>query len=99
MLRRLVILLLVGCSSGLPASNQDLAPVADLSVPRDAAPMGCTKASDCRLFSSYCGGCSCLSLPAGDPDPACSGMMVSCLTDPCTGMTGACSPAGKCVAQ
>lgn len=49
-----------------------------------AATTGCTEDSDCRAFSDYCGGCFCRALGTTDPDPVCSGMMVTCFVDPCT---------------
>ena len=58
----------------------------------------CTTAADCHLVSNYCGGCNCLSLTAGEKEPACTGTMVQCLIDPCSTKSAACV-GGHCVAQ
>jgi hypothetical protein len=61
---------------------------------------GCSDASDCRLFSSYCStaACVCIPLLKGEPSPKCEGGMVSCFVDPCSMKTAACE-GGKCVAK
>ena len=68
----------------------------------DAAPSEagstCASASDCRLFSDMCGGCTCVALAARAPDPVCPGPSVSCFRDPCSGQSAACVN-GQCAAQ
>jgi hypothetical protein len=92
MLRRLVLLLLLGCSQPPASVTNDLAPSRDLSS------RGCQKDADCRLYSSTCDGCFCLQLLLSDPDPVCSGMMVSCFADPCAGRVVRCN-GSVCVAK
>ncbi len=58
--------------------------------------IGCD--AGCRLFSSSCNGCVCLSLPMAKRNPSCDGGMVACLVDPCEGKTAACTSDG-CVVQ
>jgi hypothetical protein len=91
MLRRLLLVLVIGCSSSLPPASSDLAVARDLAG-------GCQKDADCRLYSSTCDGCSCLHLLVSDPDPVCNGTMVSCFVDPCSGMVARCN-AGHCVTE
>lgn len=52
----------------------------------------------CRLFSSNCNGCACLSLPQAERNPSCDGGMVACLVDPCKGKAAVCTADG-CVVQ
>ncbi len=73
--------------------------VVDLADAADAADaVACRQASDCRLYSSECGGCNCLSLVATDPDPVCNGHAVQCLVDPCRGHAAACDD-GHCASR
>src|SRR4051794_6796884 len=82
-----VVDLAVGGGAMIDASSADLRGGAvDLGEARDAGPVGnvpCKTAGDCRLYSSSCGGCHCIPLGKNDPDPVCSGGMVSCFLDPC----------------
>jgi hypothetical protein len=55
----------------------------------------CTTNADCRTFSSYCGGCQCLSLSAFAPDPICDTEPVTCFADPCMDQQPVCA-AGVC---
>jgi hypothetical protein len=100
MTRWLLLVLLAACQSALPSGQPDLASAPDLAAARDlsSSSMGCTKDADCRLYSSYCDACECLGLAAGAPDPVCSGMMISCFVDPCSGKSARCS-GGACIAQ
>ena len=86
----LLVLALAACNSSLPLASPDLAVNPDLS--------GCHKDADCRLYSSSCDGCTCLHLLVTDPDPVCTGMMVSCFVDPCSGMHAYCN-GGHCVTE
>lgn len=63
-----------------------------------AADGGCSAASDCRLFSSYCStaACQCLPLKKSAPDPVCGGGTVTCLINPCQAKVAVCSDAGTC---
>jgi len=74
-------------------------PVSDGDTGTDAAGTQCSRASDCMLFSDYCGGCTCLALAVGEAAPHCDAGTVSCLTDPCSSRTAACNALGRCVAQ
>jgi hypothetical protein len=56
----------------------------------------CTSDKECRLFSNYCGGCSCQALADGEVDPVCKGDLVACLVDPCMNATPSCVR-GQCV--
>ncbi len=74
----------------------DAADALDVGDAADAAPTAaCQRVGDCRVYSSGCGGCTCLSLGVSDPDPACNGPVVECLVDPCQGHTPACND-GRC---
>jgi hypothetical protein len=66
----------------------------DGSTPADSG--SCFAPTDCRLYSSYCGGCACLPLPAAAPNPTCDAGTVSCLRDPCTGQYPTCTNTGTC---
>ncbi len=59
----------------------------------------CTTASDCRLYSDYCGACSCDVLGATDPNPTCYGEPVQCFRDPCQGHGAVCDATGHCALQ
>jgi hypothetical protein len=74
-------------------------PASDGDTGTDAAGTQCSRASDCMLFSDYCGGCTCLALAVGEAAPHCDAGTVSCLTDPCSSRTAACNALGSCVAQ
>ena len=53
----------------------------------------------CRTFASYCStnACTCIAVIKDNPDPTCTGTMVSCTTDPCAGKTATCNHGtGKC---
>ena len=58
---------------------------------------GCSGASDCKLYSSYCStaACQCIPLGKNEPNPTCGGGTVTCLVDPCLGKTAVCNGA-KC---
>ena len=64
--------------------------------PREGGGSACTVASDCRMFSNYCGGCTCDALGVAAPDPVCDAGTASCLVDPCQGHAAACDPTGHC---
>ena len=95
---------------GVADSTSDAAAVdAGVDAPADAgkdaivdsgSPVdgGCSAASDCRLFSSYCStaACQCLPLKKSAPDPVCGGGTVTCLVNPCGAKTAVCSDAGTC---
>ena len=51
----------------------------------------CSSVSDCRLFSNYCGGCTCEILGKDYPDPVCNGTPVACTVDPCAGKLKGCA--------
>lgn len=61
-------------------------------------PTKCQTDTDCHVSASYCGGCNCLGLAAGETVPACTGTMVQCFADPCMSKVAACVN-GACVAQ
>lgn len=56
----------------------------------------CVQDSDCRLFSNYCEGCSCVALSTDDRDPICEGDVVACFVDPCMNHQARCER-GQCV--
>jgi hypothetical protein len=58
----------------------------------------CVTAADCRLFSDYCGGCTCRALPNGVATPVCRRQQVACFVDPCGREAPACEN-GYCVAR
>jgi hypothetical protein len=74
-------------------------PASDGDTGTDASGTQCSRASDCMLFSDYCGGCTCLALAVGQAAPYCDAGTVSCLKDPCSGETAACNALGTCIAQ
>ena len=74
-------------------------PASDGDTGTDASGTQCSRASDCMLFSDYCGVCTCLALPVGEEAPHCDAGTVSCLRDPCSGQTAACNALGSCTAQ
>jgi len=82
-------------SNGDSASPSDAAPAVDAGTGPGAS---CASPGDCRLYSDDCGGCTCVPLHAGAPDPACNGTKVSCFVDPCEGKSAACV-SGACAAQ
>ncbi len=55
----------------------------------------CKADADCRAYSSYCDGCTCLPLPKDAPAPQCKGSKVSCIADPCMTKAAACVQ-GQC---
>jgi hypothetical protein len=76
-------------------------PIRDASAdaPVDAGTASCTSASQCRLFSDYCGGCTCDPLGTNQPDPFCPDAGVTCIVDPCQGKTAVCDSTQHCAAQ
>jgi hypothetical protein len=99
-----------GCRALVTAAKCCGCPVdAGSDVPSDASADGsvgdssatmCTATTDCRLFSSYCGGqCVCEVLGKNDPDPKCDGGTVACLVDPCTGHAAVCDGTQHCALQ
>jgi hypothetical protein len=94
-------------SDSMGAPGPDSAPT-DASIdtatdaPQDAVGMfeaggsSCRTAADCRMFSNYCGGCTCDALAKGATAPICDAGMVSCLLDPCANHSAACSAGGQC---
>ena len=88
-----------------PDASQDASPdaptdaIEDAVIPTDAGASSCSVASGCRAYSSYCGACRCLALPANAPTPACDAGIVSCFVDPCGGRSATCTPAGICAVQ
>jgi hypothetical protein len=104
------LLVMVACGGGGPGGGQDLAPEQDLATAGDMAmsPPDLNPGSalchnaGCRKFSSYCSTdpCKCIALVADNPDPTCTGTMVTCTVDPCDGEVAACNQGnGKCVLQ
>ena len=75
------------------AASLSLAPS---SCDHVAPAAGCRANADCRLFSDYCTGCECRSLPTGAADPTCNGPGVQCFVDPCQGKSAVCTN-GACV--
>jgi hypothetical protein len=65
----------------------------------DASGGACTTPSDCRVFSDYCGSCTCIALGTNDPNPACDAGTVSCLVDPCLNHTSVCDATHHCALQ
>jgi len=59
----------------------------------------CAGPGDCRAFSDYCGGCNCVALGTSEADPMCDAEIASCLVDPCSSHTAACSAGGMCMLQ
>jgi hypothetical protein len=55
----------------------------------------CQGSADCRPFSNYCGGCTCVAIGATAPDPSCDAGMASCFANPCQGHSVTCT-AGHC---
>jgi hypothetical protein len=74
-------------------------PASDGDTGTDAAGTQCSRASDCMLFSDYCGGCTCLALAVGEAAPHCDAGTSSCFKDPCSGLAAACNALGSCIAQ
>ena len=59
-------------------------------IETDGATPSCNAPSDCRLYSSSCETCTCVSRGKNDPDPTCTGSTVSCFIDPCEGKMATC---------
>ena len=74
--------------------GQVVAP-APASAAGSPTPGKCEKDGDCRAFSNYCGGCSCLPLLGFGAEPTCKDP-VACAKDPCNGQKSRCE-AGACV--
>ena len=64
----------------------------------ERATAGCQQDTDCKTFSSYCDGCSCLALPVNAPTPKCEGKKVACVADPCMTKRVVCQT-GRCALQ
>lgn len=81
----------------------DAADAAPDSAGHDSSTTGagatCTSPTDCRAYSSYCGGCTCEALEATAPDPVCDAGAVSCLVDPCSGRSVMCASTHQCALQ
>ena len=81
------------CLSGRPLDGSGGAGGETIDPPPEAG--DCASDADCRLSSRYCGGCECLALAAGQPDPPCLGPSTQCFADPCRDQRAVCA-AGRC---
>ncbi len=78
------------------SGSSDALTAADGASDAATSTPACTVPADCRTFSDYCGACACEVLAAGAPDPTCDAGTISCLVDPCQGMTATCDGTHHC---
>jgi hypothetical protein len=83
------------CNQACPADGGSDGAATRLDAATPDAGASCTSAGDCRLFSDMCDGCTCVPLAASAADPVCTGSQVSCLRNPCDGLSAACV-GGRC---
>ena len=83
------------CSMCAPMGAACIQIACDPVATGGSSSQSCTLDSDCRLFDSYCGGCSCLALGKTAADPTCAGNTVNCIAAPCMNKTARCT-SGQC---